>query len=317
MEPLSRLKIAVLDDYQAEARNMADWRAVEARADVVFFHDNVRAEDALVARLESFDAVCVMRERTPLAEGILRRLPRLRMIASTAPRNASIDPIAGSLGIEVMHTGYFSTPTAELTLALLFACARNIPLEHNNVQTGGWQTTIGADLNGATLGILGLGNIGREIARVGLAVGMKVIAWSENLNAEDATAQSVEAVSRDELFSRADFLSVHVQLSDRTRGLVGRRELELMKRGSRLVNTSRSAIVDMDALWDALESGQLAAAAVDVYDDEPLPHGDRLRAAPGTLITTPHIGYVTRALLERFYGDTVTNLLTWLDGRAH
>lgn len=310
----ARKRVAVLDDFQMQAQSLADWRDIEQRADVEFFCDHVDDPDALVGRLTPFDAVCVMRERTLLTAAVLKRLPRLRLIASTAPRNAAIDMDAASaLGIEVVHTGYFSSPTIELTLALLFACARNIPLEHNNVQAGRWQTTVGADLNEATLGIVGLGNIGREVARVALCLGMTVIAWSENLTAEDAASHGVKAVSRQALFEQSDFITVHVQLSERTRSLVGPQEFSWMKPGVRLINTSRSAIVDADALWDALTSGRIAGAAIDVYDTEPLPPDDRLRRAPSNLITTPHIGYVSRALYERFYGDTVNNLTDWLD----
>lgn len=311
-------RIAVLDDYQREARHLADWREVERQAEVVFFDDHIEDKAALIERLADFNAVCVMRERTPLQADILGALPKLELIASTAPRNASIDTqAADSLGIAVAHTGYFSAPTIELTMALLLASARNIPLEHNNVQAGGWQTTVGADLNGATLGIIGLGNIGREVARLGQAFGMRVIAWSENLKAAEAAQHGVEAVSRDELFSAADFISIHVQLSERTAGLVGRHELGLMKPTARLINTSRSAIVDMDALWDALAAERIAGAAIDVYDAEPLPANDRLRNAPATLITTPHIGFVSRALYRRFFEDTVANLTAWLSDKRH
>lgn len=308
-------RIAVLDDYQREARNLADWRDIERQAEVVFFDNHIDDKAALIERLVDFNAVCVMRERTPLQADVLGALPKLELIASTAPRNASIDmDAAGALGIAVAHTGYFSAPTIELTMALLLASARNIPLEHNNVQAGRWQTTVGADLSGATLGIVGLGNIGREVARLGQAFGMQVIAWSENLKAADAAQHGVTAVGRDELFSMSDFISIHVQLSGRTAGLVGRHELGLMKPTARLINTSRSAIVDMDALWDALAAQRIAGAAIDVYDTEPLPGDDRLRHAPGTLITTPHIGFVSRALYRRFFEDTVANLAQWLSG---
>ncbi|MET0937409.1 MAG: D-2-hydroxyacid dehydrogenase family protein, partial [Luteibacter sp.] len=309
----ARPRIAVLDDYQSAASVSADWSTIERHADVEFFHDSVSEPDALAARLAPFDIVSVMRERAPLPASVLEALPGLKLIVSTGPRNASIDTVAAErLGIAIAHTGYFSSPTIELTWALILASARNIVAEHNSLRSGGWQVELGDDLAGQTLGIIGLGNVGGEVARIGLAFGMKVIAWSENLTAEDAAKRGVTRVDRDQLFREADIVSVHVQLSERSRGLVGPAEFALMKPSAKLVNTSRSAIVDEVALREAVASRRIAGAAVDVYDREPLDANHPYRSAGADLITTPHIGYVSKALYRRFYGDTVKAIEDWL-----
>ena len=254
-----------------------------------------------------------MRERTPLTGEILRRLPNLKLIASTAFRNASIDiGAAESLGIAVVHTGYMSAPTIELTWGLILASARHIVTENASLRGGGWQRSLGDDLSGKTLGLLGLGNIGGEVAKVGLAFGMNVIAWSQNLTADRAAASGVRLVSKDALFSESDFLSVHLVLSDRTRSLVGKNELALMKQTARLINTSRGPIIVESALIDAVKAGKIAGAAIDVFDREPLPADHPLRNLENVL-ATPHIGYVSRGLYERFYRDTVANIAAWLD----
>ena len=307
------LQIAVLDDYQRVALSLADWPALASRASITVFHDHLPNADDVVQRLTPFDVVCVMRERTPLTGEILRRLPNLKLIASTAFRNASIDiDAAESLGIAVVHTGYMSTPTIELTWGLILASARHIVTENASLRGGGWQRSLGEDLSGKTLGLLGLGNIGREVAKVGLAFGMNVIAWSQNLTADRAAASGVRLVSKDSLFSESDFLSVHLVLSDRTRSLVGKNELALMKQTARLINTSRGPIIVESALIDAVKAGKIAGAAIDVFDREPLPADHPLRNLENVL-ATPHIGYVARGLYERFYRDTVANIAAWLD----
>jgi len=314
----ARPRIAVLDDYQDAARASADWSDIERRADVEFFHDSVSKPDELTARLAPFTVVSVMRERAPLPAYVLEALPNLRLIVSTGPRNASIDTDAADrLGIRLAHTGYFSSPTIELTWALILASARNIVAEHNSLRSGGWQIEVGDDLAGKTLGIIGLGNVGGEVARIGRAFGMKVLAWSENLTAEAAAQRGVVRVEREQLFVESDIVSVHVQLSERSRGLVGPRELALMKPTAKLINTSRSAIVDEVALRDAVASRKIAGAAVDVYDQEPLPADHPYRTASPDLITTPHVGYVSKALYRRFYGDTVEAIKDWLDANGH
>jgi phosphoglycerate dehydrogenase-like enzyme len=313
---MMRAKIAVIDDYQGVALKMADWSAVLARADVDVFSDHLDGADAVAERLRPYDIVCVMRERTPLRAEMIERLPNLKLIASTGPRNASIDlKAAAARGIPVVHTGYFGTPTLELTWALILASARHIVAEAAAVRSGGWQHSIGDDLAGKTLGIIGLGNLGSQVAKIGLAFGMSVIAWSQNLTAEKAGAVGAALVSKEELLRQADIVSVHLVLSDRTRALIGARELALMKPSARLVNTSRGPIVVEAALIAALKAGQIAGAAIDVYDVEPLPPDHPYRKIDN-LLATPHIGYVSRGLYERFYRDTVSNIVAWLDTRG-
>jgi phosphoglycerate dehydrogenase-like enzyme len=309
-----QVKIAVLDDYQGVALKMTDWSAVMSRAHVDVFNDHPTDTEAVVMRLHPYDVVCVMRERTPLRRDTIERLPNLKLIASTGPRNASIDlEAAAAHGIKVVHTGYFGSPTVELTWALILAGARHITAEAASVRNGAWQHTIGDDLSGQTLGIIGLGNLGTSVAKVALAFGMKVIAWSQNLTAERAVAAGAALVSKDDLLRQADFVSIHLVLSERTRGLIGARELSLMKPTARLINTSRGPIVVEADLMQALNSGQIAGAAIDVYDTEPLPADHPFRNI-ANLLATPHIGYVSRGLYERFYRDTASNIVGWLDG---
>jgi phosphoglycerate dehydrogenase-like enzyme len=311
-----KFRVAVLDDYQNVARSMADWSPLKGRASITVFNDHIADADAVVARLLPFDIVCVMRERTPMTRAIIEKLPKLRLIASTALRNASIDlKAAEERDVQVAHTGYTSAPTIELTWALIFAGARHIVDENASLRSGGWQRHIGEDLGGRTLGVLGLGNIGTPVAQIGKALGMRVIAWSRNLTAERAAAAGGELVTKDELFRQADILTIHMVLSERSRALVGATELALMKPTARLVNTSRGPIVVEAALLEALEKGKIAGAAIDVFDQEPLPPDHPFRRLPN-LLATPHIGYVSRSLYERFYQDTVDNIIKWLDRAA-
>jgi phosphoglycerate dehydrogenase-like enzyme len=311
-----RFRIAVLDDYQNAALSLADWSALDARASVTVFNDHLSDPDAVVERLRPFDIVCVMRERTPMTRAIIERLPKLRLIASTAGRNASIDlKAAEERGVEVVHTGYASAPTIELTWALILGGARNLVGENASLRSGGWQQSVGDDMAGRTLGVLGLGNVGGAVARIGAAFGMKVIAWSQNLTAERAAEAGATLVSKDELFQEADVVSIHLVLSGRTRGLVGAAELALMKPTARLVNTSRGPIVVEADLIAALKDKKIAGAAIDVFDQEPLPLEHPFRSLPN-MLATPHIGYVSRGLYERFYQDTVKNIRHWLDGQA-
>ena len=311
-----RVKIAVLDDYQGVALKMADWSAVAARAQLDIYSDHLADLDAVAARLHPYDIVCVMRERTPLRRELIERLPNLKLIASTGPRNASIDlEAAAARGIQVVHTGYFGSPTVELTWALILASARHIVGEANAVHSGGWQHTVGDDLSGKTLGIIGLGSLGSKIAKIGEAFGMNVIAWSQNLTAEKASLAGAVLVAKEVLLRQADIVSIHLVLSDRTRGLIGAHELNLMKPTARLVNTSRGPIVVESALIAALKERRIAGAAIDVYDTEPLPAQHPYRKLEN-LLATPHIGYVSRDLYERFYRDSVSNILTWLETRS-
>jgi phosphoglycerate dehydrogenase-like enzyme len=312
----SVVKVAILDDYQNVALQMADWSPLVGRATITVFNDYVNDADAVAARLAPFEVVCVMRKRTPLTRGILERLPRLKLIASTGFINASIDlQAARERGITVTHTGYDSTPTIEMTWALILASGRHVAAESASLRSGGWQRSIGNDLKGKTLGVLGLGNIGGEVARIGHAFGMRVIAWSENLTADKAAAVGAEHVQRNELFRQSDVLTIHLILSRRSRRLVGPAELALMKSTAWLVNTSRGPIVDESALISALREHRIAGAAVDVFDVEPLPVDHPYRSLDD-MLATPHIGYVSQNLYRTFYGDTVKNIVAWLDGSA-
>ena len=310
------MKVAILDDYQNLALAMADWSSVAGRAEITVFNDHVADPDAVVDRLLPFDVVCVMRERTPLPREVIERLPQLKLIASTGRRNASIDiGAAEERGIRVTATGYRSTPTIEMTWALILASARHIVRESNSVRDGGWQTSIGRELDGRVLGVLGLGNIGGQVARIGLAFGMKVIAWSQNMTPQIADAAGATLVTKDELFRDADVVTIHLILSKRTRGLVGAAELALMKPTSMLINTSRGPIVDEGALIQALTSRSIAGAALDVFDAEPLPADHPFRALDNVL-ATPHIGYVADNLYRTFYGDAAASIAAWLDETA-
>ena len=306
------MQVAILDDYQNVALSMADWSDVAARAEITIFTDHLADQDAVVERLAPFDVVCVMRERTPLPRTVIERLPRLKMIASTGPFNASIDVAAAEQhGIYVSTTGGYVESTVELTWALILATARRIVDECLSVRDGGWQISVGRQLGGTVLGVLGLGRIGSRVARVGAAFGMDVIAWSTNLTPEAAEESGATYVSKDEFFSRADVLTIHLVLSGRTRGLVGAAELGLMKATALLINTSRGPIVDESALIDALRSQRLAGAGLDVFDTEPLPAGHPLRSLD-TVIATPHVGYVADRVYGTFYGEAAGKIARWL-----
>jgi phosphoglycerate dehydrogenase-like enzyme len=306
------IRIAILDDYQNVSLEMADWSPLAGRAAITVFNDHLSNLDDIVERLLPFDVACVMRERTPLPRSVIERLPRLKLIASTGSRNAAIDgEAAAERGIVVAHTGYDARPTIEMTWALILASARQVALENAQLRAGGWQLTVGDGLIGKTLGVLGLGNIGSEVARIGLAFGMEVIAWSQNLTADKAQTCGARLVSKEELFRSSDILTIHLVLSQRTKGLVGAAELQVMKPSARLINTSRGPIVDEPALIEVLRERRIAGAALDVFDQEPLPPDHPFRSLQN-LVATPHIGYVTRGLYERFYRDTVQNIVQWL-----
>ncbi|MGW3284751.1 D-2-hydroxyacid dehydrogenase family protein [Streptomyces sp. NPDC001002] len=312
-----RLRCAVLDDFQQVATELADWSSVADRVDVVSFSEHLDSGDQLAAALAEFDIVVTLRERVPFPAGLLARLPRLKLLIASGMRNTVIDYAAAEAhGVTVCGTASSSTPPVELTWALLLGLARGIVEESNSLRSGGpWQRTVGADLHGRRLGLLGLGKIGSKVAQVGLAFGMRVGAWSQNLTAERAAEVGVElAASKEELLSDSDFVSVHLALSDRTRGLLGPAELALLKPTAYLINTSRAAIVDQDALLAALHEGRIAGAGVDVFDVEPLPAGHPLRTAP-RLLATPHLGYVSRANYETYYGQAVEGIRAFLDGK--
>jgi len=270
----TKIKIAVLDDYQDIAMKIADWTTITNRAEVIVYHDHISEPGPLIKRLQPFDVVCVMRERTPLNGDILRHLPKLKLIVSTGFRNASIDLItAKELSIEVQNTDYFDHGASEMTWALLMAIARNIPVEVNNLRSGGWQTTVGTDLRGKTIGILGLGGIGSKIASYARAFGMNVIAWSQNLTAEIADGAGAVLVSKEALFRDADFITIHLILSERTVGIVGKNELSLMKPSTYLINTSRGPLINETELIRVLSDKKIAGAALDVFDTERTPDG--------------------------------------------
>src|SRR6202163_79916 len=312
---MNKFKIAVLDDYQSVALESADWSVLRDRADIAVFQNHLADADAMIERLLPFDVVCVMRERTPLSRNIIERLPNLKLIASTGSGNASIDvDAAGDHGIAVVYTGYRSDPTIELTWALILASARNIVTESNSVRSGSWQQTVGTDLRGRTLGVLGFGRIGSQVARIGSAFGMNLVAWSQNLTPETAKAGGATLVSKEQLFEQADILTIHLVLSSRTRGLVGAAELERMKPTARLINASRGPIVDEQALITVLTNRHIAGAGIDVFDIEPLPPSHPFRTLDNVL-GTPHIGYVSAGLSKTFYEDTVSNIRQWLDTR--
>lgn len=310
---MTRPQVAVLDDYQNVALDMADWSTVADRADITVFNDHVFDPDDLVVRLTPFDVILAMRERTPLPRSIIERLPNLKMIASTGPFNASIDMVAAEEhGIHVGTTGGSVASTVELTWALILAGARNLVAESVSVRDGGWQVSVGRELSGRVLGVLGLGRIGTRVARIGEAFGMEVVAWSQNLTPEAAAEAGATHVGKEELFSRSDVLTIHMKLSARSSGLVGAPELALMKPTAVLVNTSRGPIVDEAALVKALEARSIRAAALDVFDTEPLPGGHPLRTLDN-VIATPHIGYVADRPYRIFYRDAVAAIAQWLD----
>ena len=308
------VSIAILDDYQGVALQMADWSALDGRAEIRVFRDHLSDAHDVIERLRPFDVVCVMRERTPLTRSILNELPNLKLICSTGARNASIDVAAAKArGITVCRTGYSSHGAAEFTWALIFGILRHIPAESESVRSSGWQCCVGGDLQGATLGVVGLGRIGSMVARVAQALSMQVLAWSQNLTRDKAEQQGARLVTKEELFRESDIVTLHLVLSQRTRGIVGRRELQLMKRSAYLINSSRGPLVDEAALIETLSNRRIAGAALDVFETEPLPPEHPFRTLDN-VVATPHIGFVTKRTYETFYGDTVENIAAWLNG---
>jgi phosphoglycerate dehydrogenase-like enzyme len=307
------LKIAILDDYQHAARSSADWGLLGA--EIVTFDGHIEDTAALAAELAPFDVIVAMRERTPFTAERIGLLPNLRLLVTTGMRNASIDVAAANLaGVTVCGTRGAPGATPELTWALILALTRHVTAEDAAIRNGGWQHTVGFGLRGRTLGVVGCGNIGRAVAAVGRAFGMEVVAWSQNLTAETAAAAGATAVAKDVLFATSDVVTVHYKLSERSIGLIGARELGLMRSSAFLVNTSRGPIVDQDALLAALHAGDIAGAGLDVYNEEPLPAGHPLRSAPRTVLT-PHLGYVTDDGYRMFYGDAVEDIAAFASGQ--
>jgi phosphoglycerate dehydrogenase-like enzyme len=307
-------RIVLLDDYQGIALDYGGWDRVPDEWEKVALCQHIADPDELVEALAGAEIVLAMRERTQFPASTLDRLPDLKLLITTGMGNVAIDiPAAQRNGVVVCGTGGHGPATAELAWALILGLARKIPAEDANMRQGGWQTTIGTDIHGTTLGLVGLGNLGKQMVPVAKAFGMDVVAWSTNLDPEEARAAGAEPVTKDELFERSDFVSVHYKLSDRSRGLIGAGELALMKQSAFLVNTSRGPIVDTNALLDALDAGTIAGAGIDVYDTEPLPADHALRSAPRTIIT-PHLGYVTEDTYMVFFNDAVEDVLAWLAG---
>ncbi len=308
-------RVAVLDDYQGCALQMADWNAVSSQAEIQVFQDHLKEEEALIERLRDFDIIVAMRERTPFPRSLLERLPQLRLLVTTGMRNASIDlQAATECGILVCGTAGLPYPTAELTWGLILALLRQIPREDRATREGKWQISLGIGLQGKTLGIMGLGRLGSQVAAVGKAFQMPIIAWSQNLTAERASQCGARLVSKEELLSQSDILTIHLVLSNRTRGLIGAKELGMMKSTAYLINTSRGPIVEEQALIQALQQGTIAGAGLDVFDEEPLPLDHPLRRLENTVIT-PHLGYVTVETYRVFYGDAVEDILAFLQGK--
>lgn len=307
-------RVAVLDDYQRVALQMADWSSLPGGTEVTSFSDHLDDVEQLVARLAGYDIVVAMRERTPFPRRLLERLPRLRLLVATGRRHTVIDlHAAHEMGIVVSGTAGLGSNTSELTWALILSLLRRVPAEATAMRSGAWQHTLGVDLAGKTLGILGLGSIGRRVARVALAFDMRVLAWSQNLTPAAAAESGATWCERDALLADSDVVTIHLVLSERTRGLVGARELACMKPGAYLINTSRGPIVDEVALIEALSAGRIAGAALDVYGTEPLPPNHPLRSLPNALLT-PHIGYVTENTYRNMYRDAVGDIAAYLAG---
>ena len=309
------LRLALLDDYQQVALQSADWDSLSPDCSVTVFHDHLTDEEAIADRLRDFDAVMALRERTPFPRSLLAQLPNLKIIASAGMRNAAIDlDAATEHGIVVCGTEGSSRATMELTWGLILGLLRHISLEHIATRGGDWQQTVGIELDGKTIGIIGLGNIGSQMAEVARAFHMNILAWSQNLTPERAEANGAALVSKDELLAQSDIVTIHTRLSDRTRALLGARELGLLKPSAFLINTSRGPIVDEDALIDTLKTGAIAGAGLDVFDQEPLPADHPLLSLDNVLLT-PHLGYVTQETYRAFYGQTLENTRSFIEGR--
>jgi phosphoglycerate dehydrogenase-like enzyme len=320
------MRVAILDDYQQVALASADWSAVRELAQIDVFAQHIARTEALVSALEPYDVIVAMRERTAFGADRLSRLPRLKLLVTTGMGNASIDLAAAAAhGITVCGTGGLGSPTAELTWGLILALLRHIPEEDRRLTLaggaggaalgvgGGWQHTVGTGLEGKRLGVVGLGNLGRRVAEIGRVFGMDLVAWSQNLDPGRAESAGVKAVGKEELFASADVVTVHYKLSERSVGLVGAAELALMKPSAYLINTSRGPLVDTAALLDALRSGAIAGAALDVYDTEPLPLSSALRTAPNVVLT-PHLGYVTEETYRVFYSEAAEDIVAFASG---
>ena len=312
MPDLNRL--AILDDFQGVARALGPWDRLPASLRVEVFRDTLADPDALAERLAPFDALVMMRERTPFPGALVERLPNLRLLVTTGMRNRSIDLAAcADRGVTVCGTPGFGNPTVDLTWGLILSLVRRIPEQERALREGRWQVALGNGLEGKTLGVLGLGNLGARVARVGAAFGMRVVAWSPNLTDERAAAVGAARVDKAALMAEADVLTLHVVLSERSRGIVGADDIARMKRGACIVNTSRGPLIDQGALIAALREGRIAGAGLDVYDREPLPPDHPLLSAPNTVLT-PHLGYVTEENYRVYFQGAVEAVEGYLKG---
>lgn len=308
------MKCVILDDYQNIALQMADWSLLSKEVEITSINEHIDNDDELVAAIKDYDIIIIMRERTPFPASLLNRLPNLKLLITSGMRNASIDmKTATKLGITVCGTASSSQPPTELTWALILGLSRNIALENQAlISNGPWQSTVGTDLYGKKLGLIGLGKIGGRMAQIGKAFGMEVIAWSQNLTQERTDEISVKkANSLEELLEISDFVSIHLVLSDRTRDLIGEKELQMMKKDAYLINTSRAAIVNQVDLVTALKNNWIAGAGLDVYEQEPLPENHMFRQLPNVM-ALPHLGYVTRANYETYFSQAVEDIQAFL-----
>ena len=312
MPELSRL--AILDDYQDVARALGPWDRLPEALRIEVFRDTLSDPDALAERLRPFDALVIMRERTPFPRALVERLPNLRLLVTTGMRNRSVDVAAcAEKGVTVCGTAGFGNPTVDLTWGLILALARRIPEQERALREGRWQVALGNGLEGKTLGVLGLGSLGARVAGVGAAFGMRVVGWSPNLTEERAASAGAARVDKAALMAEADVLTLHVVLSERSRGIVGADDIARMKRGAIIVNTSRGPLIDQAALIAALREGRIAGAGLDVYDQEPLPPDHPILSAPNTVLT-PHLGYVTEENYRVYFGGAVEAVEGYLKG---
>ena len=306
--------LAIIDDYEHAALELADWSSIRRDVEITVFHDHLATEDAIAERLEPFDIVSMMRERTPFPASLVTRLPKLELLITSGRRNLSIDLAAARDNrIVVTGTPILPYPAAEHTWALILALAKRVPIDDRNMRAGRWGEDVNVGLNGKTLGVIGLGKLGPQVARIGQAFGMNVVAWSQNLTRARCDELGVALVSREELFASSDFVAVHLTLGERSRGLIGATDFDLMKPTAYFINTSRGPIVEESALIEALGRKKIAGAGLDVYDIEPLPADHPLRGLSNT-VTTPHQGYVTKENYETFFATAVENIRAWLDG---
>lgn len=309
------MRLAILDDYQNVVLEMADWGAVARDVEIEVFNDHISDEDGIAARLRDFEIVVIMRERTLFTRTLFEKLPNLKLLVTSGMRNRGIDMAAAAdHGVFVSGTPSAGGSTSELTWGLILALARRIPLEDRDVRDGGWQKTVGSGMKGRTLGVIGLGRVGSVVARVGKAFDMNVIAWSRNLTQQRCDEFAATLVTKDELFSQADIVTVHLLLGDRSRGLIGAHELGLMKPTAYFINTARGPIVDETALIEVLENNKIAGAALDVFDVEPLPLDHPFRRLENTVIT-PHLGYVSEEGYKEYFEGYVADIRSWLDGK--